>query len=166
MEDAMLEYTITATQSDVTGGTATCARCPGAMLRLDTDPDGRTDAFNPAELLLTALAACMLKGIERVAPMLGFAYAGASVQVRGVRLDSPPKLLRIEYELFVETDEPDRRLELLHENVKKFGTIYNTLAGAVQVEGVVRRARHSELHSSEDSPVAALVNGTEVDDYC
>ena len=162
----MLEYTITATQDETTGGIATCARCPGAVLRLDTDPDGRSDAFNPAELLLASVAGCMLKGIERVAPMLGFAYAGASVQVKGVRLDSPPKLLRIEYELFVETDEPDRRLELLHHNVKKFGTIYNTLAGAVQLEGVVRRALHSELHSLESAPVAALPNGTEVDDYC
>ena len=31
---------------------------------------GRRDAMNPVELLLSALAACMLKGIERVTPML------------------------------------------------------------------------------------------------
>ncbi len=33
---------------------------------------GRPDAFNPAELFLAALAACMIKGIERAIPMLNF----------------------------------------------------------------------------------------------
>jgi len=39
----------------------------------------------------------------------------------------------------VETDEPDRRLELLHENVKKFGTVFNTVAPGTQLSGVLRR---------------------------
>jgi hypothetical protein len=41
----------------------------------------------------------------------------------------------------VDTDEPDRRLELLHANVKKHGTIFNTLAKATELTGSVRRAR-------------------------
>ena len=48
-----------------------------AEVVLDTDPGGRRDAFNPVELLLSALAACMLKGIERVTPMLNFRIDGA-----------------------------------------------------------------------------------------
>jgi len=39
----------------------------------------------------------------------------------------------------VETDEPDRRLELLHENVKKFGTVFNTVVPGTQLSGVLRR---------------------------
>ena len=39
---------------------------------LDTDAGGRTDAFNPAELFLAAIAACMIKGIERATPILDF----------------------------------------------------------------------------------------------
>ena len=42
-------------------------------------------------------------------------------------------------ELIVDTDEPDRRLELLHQNVRKFGTISNTVAEATKLEGVIRR---------------------------
>ena len=34
---------------------------------------------------------------------------------------------RIDYEIVVDTDEPDRRLELLHENVKRYGTVFNTV---------------------------------------
>jgi uncharacterized OsmC-like protein len=100
---------------------------------------GRRDAFNPAELLLAATAACMIKGIERVAPMLKFILRGVEVRMHAVRRDSPPGLDRIDYELIVDTDESDRRLNLLHTNVRKFGTVSNTIAAAVRLEGTIRR---------------------------
>jgi hypothetical protein len=59
--------------------------------------------------------------------------------VQGVRQDSPPKMTAIDYEIVVDTDEVDRRLELLHSNVRKFGTISNTVATAVRLEGVIKR---------------------------
>ena len=51
----------------------------------------------------------------------------------------PPKLESISYEIIVDTDEPDRRLELLHDNVKKYGTVFNTVAPGTQLVGVLRR---------------------------
>ena len=44
-----------------------------------------------------------------------------------------------DYELIVDSDEPDHRLELLHTNVRKYGTVSNTLAAAVTLTGIVRR---------------------------
>ncbi len=85
----MLEYTVSATRTGPPAF-ATGDQCPSAVLALDTDPAGRTDAFNPAELLLAAVAACMLKGIERVIPLLKFRLEGATVRVHGVRQDAPP----------------------------------------------------------------------------
>ncbi|MGZ8984624.1 MAG: hypothetical protein ACXW11_11860 [Methylotenera sp.] len=38
------------------------------MLVLDTDPAGRNDALNPAELLLAALSACKLKKLSVCSP--------------------------------------------------------------------------------------------------
>ena len=116
------------------------ARSKDATITLDTDLGGRLDAFNPAELLLAALAACMLKGIERVAPMLKFQMRGVSVSVHGVRQDAPPRLERIDYEIQVDTDEPDRRLDLLHDNVRKYGTVFNTVAPGTTLAGVLVRA--------------------------
>lgn len=116
------------------------AECKDATLSLDTALAGRRDAFNPAELLLAALSACMIKGIERVAPMLKFSFGGVEVRVHGVRQDVPPRMERIDYEILVETDEPDHRLALLHENVKKYGTVFNTVAPGTVLEGVLRRA--------------------------
>lgn len=105
-----------------------------------TDLAGREDAFNPAELLLAALTACMLKGIERVAPMLTFELRSVEVRVHGVRQDVPLRMERIDCAIQVDTDEPDRRLELLHENVRKYGTVFNTVALGTHLSGVLIRA--------------------------
>ena len=36
-------------------------------------------------------------------------------------------------------DEPDRRLELLHQIVSRFGTVFNTVAPGTALSGVLRR---------------------------
>jgi len=36
-------------------------------------------------------------------------------------------------------DEPDRRLVLLHQNVSRFGTVFNTVAPGTALNGVLRR---------------------------
>ena len=56
------------------------------------------------------------------------------------RQDSPPKIVSVDYELIVDTDEDDHRLDLLHTNVRKYGTISNTVAAATKFGGVIRRA--------------------------
>src|SRR5665647_2173006 len=131
----MLEYDVVAKRIDSHGSSA---RCKDAEIILDTDVNGRTDAFNPAELLLAAVAACMIKGIERVAPMIHFNYRGVEVRLHGVRQDSPPFISSITYDLIVDTDEDERRLELLHQNVRKYGTISNTVAAATKLDGKIR----------------------------
>ncbi|BCB27352.1 OsmC/Ohr family stress-inducible protein [Sulfurimicrobium lacus] len=115
------------------------SRCKAAEIPLDTDLAGNPNAFNPAELLLAALSACIIKGIERVTPILKFDLRGVEVRVDGVRQDVPPKMESISYEIIVDSDEPERRLELLHENVKKYGTVFNTVAPGTQLSGVLRR---------------------------
>lgn len=132
----MMEYNVSARWMD---GTLSVAEAKQASVNLDTDVRGRTDAFNPVELLLAALAACIIKGIERVSPMLDFTFRGVSLKLSALRQDAPPLLTRIEYELVVDTDEDARRLELLHTNVRKYGTISNTLARAVELSGTIRR---------------------------
>lgn len=115
------------------------SRCKNAEIALDTDMAGNLDAFNPAELLLAALSACMIKGIERVVPILKFELRGVHVIVDGVRQDVPPKMESIRYEIIVDTDESEQRLNLLHENVKKYGTVFNTVAPGTDLSGVLRR---------------------------
>lgn len=121
------------------GPQGSLSRCKLAEIPLDTDLAGNPKAFNPAELLLAALSACIIKGIERITPMINFSLRGVEVRVDGVRQDAPPKLESITYEIIIDSDESDRRLELLHDNVKKFGTVFNTVAPCTQLSGVLRR---------------------------
>ncbi|MDO8360468.1 MAG: OsmC family protein [Devosia sp.] len=132
----MLQYQVTAQRVDAHGS---LARTKAAEIVLDTDLDGRPDAFNPAELFLASIAACMLKGIERVTPMLHFKLRGVDIKLTGIRQDAPPKIVSVRYELIVDTDETDQRLELLHTNVRKYGTIFNTVAAATDLDGMIAR---------------------------
>ena len=86
-----LEFDVVARRLSAHGSQAVCKR---AMIALDTDMAGNQDAFNPAELLLAALAACMIKGIERVVPLLKFDLRGVQVQVRLVHgdVEAPPEM--------------------------------------------------------------------------
>ena len=112
-----MTFSVSARRVDAHGS---LAHCKSADIVLDTDLAGRPDAFNPAELLMAALAACMIKGIERVTPILKFELRGVDVRLHGVRQDVPPKMESIDYEILVDTDESDHRLELLHDNVRKY----------------------------------------------
>lgn len=81
----------------------------------------------------------MIKGIERVTPMLKLDLQGVEIKLHGVRQDSPPKMMSIDYEIVVDTSENDQRLALLHKNIRKFGTISNTVAEATTLKGTIRR---------------------------
>lgn len=133
----MQEYEISATRIDAHGS---IVRCKEAELVIDTDLKGRADALNPAELLLAAVAACILKNMERIAPMIQFTWRDVTVKVRGVRQESPPRMARIDYEILVDTDENERKLELMHENIRKYGTVYNTVAPGTTLNGSLRRS--------------------------
>jgi uncharacterized OsmC-like protein len=81
----------------------------------------------------------MLNGIERDALMLELELRGVEVKLHGVRQDSPPKMIFIDYEIIIDTGDEDRRLDLRHTNVRKFGTISNTFAQATKLESIIRR---------------------------
>jgi uncharacterized OsmC-like protein len=114
-----------------------------AEVEFDTSA-GQSDALpGPADLLVTAFAACVLKNVERMASFMPFAYEGATIEVTAERETNPPRMARIHYVLTVITDEPERRVELLHRNIARQGTIYNTLAQACEISGEVVAKRLS-----------------------
>lgn len=109
--------------------------------RWDVAPSGLP---GPAELLASAFAACLLKNLARAGDLLGFAYEQAQVEVVARRQDSPPKFVEITYTLRLTTDEPERRIELAHLNLRKHGTVYNTLAAVCDVHGQMVAVRTAE----------------------
>ncbi|ODU13023.1 MAG: osmotically inducible protein C [Thiobacillus sp. SCN 64-35] len=140
MSDSKMHFHVVTRRVEEHGSVS---RCKEAEITLDTDLAGNARAFNPAELLLAALSACIIKGIERIAPMINFSLRGVEVRVDAVRQDIPPKLERISYEIIVDSDKPDRRLELLHENIQKYGTVFNTVAPGTELCGTLWRKSRS-----------------------
>jgi uncharacterized OsmC-like protein len=53
-------------------GRGRLARCKRAEIALGTNLPGNPGAFNPVELLLAALSACMIESIARVTPIRNF----------------------------------------------------------------------------------------------
>ncbi len=91
------------------------------------------------ELLLASIAACMLKGIERVAPMLKFNMRGVEVRLHGIRQDVPPRCWSASTTRSEWTQTSQTGSELLHDNVRKYGTVFNTVSPGTQLNGVLQR---------------------------
>lgn len=136
-EDKVMTFQIKAHRVDSAGSIVDCKQ---TQMNIDTSMAGRQDAMNPMELLLASLAACLLKGIERIAPTLNFEYSGAEVSYVAHRPEQEALVSDIHYELILETEENDARLELLHKNLQKFGTIYNTVKMGTKLTGTIARA--------------------------
>lgn len=128
----MLEYALDVERLDEHGSLARAGK--GAEVVLDTDIAGRDDALSPPELLLAALAACMIRAIQRAQPLLRIEIGALSIRLRGWRQDSPPAIARIEYEISIKSEADEEMLDLLHRNVQK-GTIYHTLSMGTELEG-------------------------------
>lgn len=130
-------YAVSATTR--AGGEAV-ARARASAIAFDGSAQTGDTLPSPADLLCVALSACILKNVERFSRMLPFRYESASVEVTAHREEPPPRIVRMHYRLRVVTDEPEARVALLHKNIRKFGTITNTVAAACELTGEVEAA--------------------------
>lgn len=129
-------YSITACSNG--DGTATITT-KQQSIQFDSSPTQGDVLPGPSDLLISAFAACVLKNVERLGATLNFSWKSAHISVEAQRQESPPQITTIRYVLHVETDETEHRLDLLHCNIRKFGTIYNTLAAACDVSGEIAK---------------------------
>jgi len=111
------------------------SRAKRAQIYFDSSPGQSEHLMNPAELLLSAFAACIIKNIERFADILHYSCNDVTVRVHGVREGPPPRITQVTYEIELWTDAPVRKVDLLHHNLRKYGTIFNTVAAACDVSG-------------------------------
>lgn len=133
----MLEYEITASVEQ--GGKA---KATANQSEIVFDATSGRDAVlpNPAELLLTSLAACMLKNVQRYSEILKIPYRSARVTIHGIRNDNPPFMSQINYKLEIDTDANEHQLNTWHKNILKFGTITNTLKRACLLDGTIQKS--------------------------
>jgi len=92
---------------------------------------------NPAELFLGSFAACMLKNVERFSGIMKFTYTKAALEVNATRLENPPRMDSVIYNLTIYSKDKKLNTTLLKKNIEKFGTIYNTVKLSCSVSGTI-----------------------------
>jgi uncharacterized OsmC-like protein len=107
----------------------------GTTFAVDCSDDPGRGPPGPVELLAAAVAACLLADVERYSRILPFHQTGATAEVTAWRGTGPLRVARIEYVVRLRTDEPERRLALLHRNLRRHGDVLATLSPACQVTG-------------------------------
>lgn len=95
---------------------------------------------NPAELFLGSLAACILKNVERFSDFMNFEYTTAEIKISATRLEKPPRMDQINYELTIYSQNENINLILLKKNIEKFGTIFNTVLVSCTIDGEIKVA--------------------------
>ena len=92
---------------------------------------------NPAELFLGSFASCILKNVERFSGMMKFSYTKATIEVDATRLENPPRMENIIYNLKIHSNDKKLNTVLLKKNIEKFGTIYNTVKLSCSISGTI-----------------------------
>jgi len=136
MSASPTSYSVSA-RTDAEGHSEIATGGVGIPLDSSWGADSPSGLPGPAELLASALAGCLLKGLSRARAMLQFSYESAEVTITAHRQDVPPRFTEFDYVLSITTTESEHRVELLHRNLQQFGTIYNTLAASCDVHGTV-----------------------------
>lgn len=132
--DPRRTYRVTAvTNGDGTSTITTNRR----QIDFDSSPSQGDELPGPADLLTAALAACVLKNVERFGQTLKLDWRAARIEVEAQRQDTPPKITAIRYRLEIETDASDHLVDLLHRNITNHGTITNTLSAVCDVTGEI-----------------------------
>lgn len=130
-----MTFEVTANRIDSAGS---LVHSKQSELIIDTGLAGRPDALNPVELLLAALSACIIKGIERVAGTLGIEYNTVNVSLTAHRPVDEARIDDITYVIRIGTKADRAKLDLLHKNLMKFGTIYNTVKSGTRLSGEIQ----------------------------
>lgn len=97
---------------------------------------------NPAELFLGSFASCVLKNVERFSGMMKFTYSKATIDVHATRLENPPRMDNINYNLTIYSNDQKLNADLLKKNIEKFGTIYNTVKLSCSISGTINTMDH------------------------
>jgi uncharacterized OsmC-like protein len=102
-------------------------------------PESDESLANPAELFLASFSSCILKNVERFSELMNFEYSSAKITVTATRLEKPPRMDEIKYELKIYSQDSTLNIDLLKKNIEKFGTIVNTVKASCSVVGEIKK---------------------------
>ena len=108
-----------------------------SKITFGTIPESADTLPNPAELFLGSFSACILKNVERFSVLMNFEYSNAEIMVSATRLEKPPRMDEINYELKIYSQDNNLNINLLKKNIEKFGTIFNTVKSSCSITGEI-----------------------------
>jgi len=114
-------------------------RIKQAEINFGITPESDELLANPAELFLGSFSACILKNVERFSALMNFEYSTAEITVSAIRLEKPPRMDEIQYELKIYSHDSTLNIALLKKNIEKFGTIFNTVKSSCSVVGKIKK---------------------------
>ena len=130
-QDTRQSYSVTVESSSASQALAVAR---GYSLNLNIKKGG-SEGFNAAETLLAALGTCILTNVASLSQKMRIEIQGAWVELNAERSDDPPGLVGIDYRLVLRSRAERDKLEQLHNSAIKWGTVTNTLARGVIVQG-------------------------------
>ena len=101
-------------------------------------PESADSLPNPAELFLGSFSSCILKNVERFSILMNFKYTNAEIVVNATRLEKPPRMDEINYELRIYSNDNNLNIDLLKKNIENFGTIFNSVKLSCSIIGEIK----------------------------
>ncbi|GFZ77861.1 hypothetical protein GCM10011531_04160 [Aquaticitalea lipolytica] len=69
---------------------------------------------------------------------MNFKYTNAEIVVNATRLEKPPRMDEINYELRIYSNDNNLNIDLLKKNIENFGTIFNTVKLSCSIIGEIK----------------------------
>ena len=92
---------------------------------------------NPTKLVLRSVVAGILKNEERFFGMMKFRSTKAEVNLHAVRLENPPRMDNVIYDLTIHSDDKKLSTALLQKYIEIQGAIYNTVISSITISGSI-----------------------------
>jgi len=131
-----MKYSIKASSSSKSNASVSIKQ---SEIAFGITPETAESLANPAELFLGSFSACILKNVERFSILMNFEYEKAEITVNATRLEKPPRMDEINYELRVYSKDDSLNIDLLKKNIEKFGTIFNTVKLSCSIVGEIKK---------------------------
>ncbi len=132
-QNAGMSYAISVTRQQ--DGKTAVVSTRGHELAVTVKKGDGSAGFNAAEMLLSALATCLLTNVNAIAAKMRLQIEDARVEITAVRQDEPPLLTQVQYTLTLDSDESPEKLEELHRLAVKWGTVANTVTQGMVANG-------------------------------